>query len=80
MSKKKKDNTNIEHIVSEIQSLHANLDEFRKGIEKIENYPKEKDAEAVGYHHENLVLDLKQIADKIEKLPEKWEKENTKDN
>ena len=74
MPKKKNNPDDINHLISEISSLHSELDKFRKGIEEIENYPKEKKAEAVGYHHENLVLDLKQIADKIEKLPEKWEK------
>jgi ElaB/YqjD/DUF883 family membrane-anchored ribosome-binding protein len=68
----KKDSNDISKIISEIESLHADLDAFKKGIEEIEKYPKEKNAESVGYHHENLVTDLKQIADTIENLPKKW--------
>jgi ElaB/YqjD/DUF883 family membrane-anchored ribosome-binding protein len=72
MDMPKKDSDKIDDIISEIKSLHADLDEFRKGIDKIERAPKEKEASEVDQTHAELVNDLKKIADTIEELPTKW--------
>ncbi|MCK5592441.1 MAG: hypothetical protein KAI72_10845 [Candidatus Pacebacteria bacterium] len=68
----------IQNLISEIRSLESDLEEYKKHIQKIKDAPYDKDADVVGAQHEELVAELEDIANKLEELPKKWEKE-TKD-
>lgn len=72
MADNKDNKENIDDIISEIESLHEDLERFNTGIKKIEDAPKEKDAEAVDVQHGEFIENLKEISETIEKLPKKW--------
>ena len=65
----------LQNLISEIKSLENDLEEYKKGIQKIKDAPRDKDADVVGPQHEELVAELEDIANKLEELPKKWEKE-----
>ena len=65
----------LQNLISEIRSLEDDLEEYKKGIQKIKDAPHDKDANVVGSQHEELVAELEDIANKLEELPKKWEKE-----
>ena len=76
---KQNDNSkkDLKNIISEVKSLGDDLEEYKKGIQKIKDAPYEKqgDSETIGSQHEELVAELEEIANKLEELPKKWEKE-----
>ena len=67
--------TGLQNLISEIRSLESDLEEYKKGIQKIKDAPYDKDADVVGSQHEELVAELEDIANKLEGLPKKWEKD-----
>ena len=69
--------TDLQNLISEIRSLEDDLEEYKKGIQKIKDAPCDKDADVVGAQHEELVAELEDIANKLEELPKKWEGLNT---
>ena len=80
MNNKEKNNASnkdLQHLISEIRSLEDDLEEYKKGIQKIKDAPCDKDADVVGAQHEELVAELEDIANKLEELPKKWDKLNT---
>ena len=68
-------NKDLQNLISEIKSLEDDLEEYKKGIQKIKGAPCDKDADVVGFQHEELVAELEDIANKLEELPKKWEKD-----
>ena len=69
----KKASSDIDQIISEIQSLKNDVSEFRSTIQKMKEAPHEKNAETVGSQHNELITELEDIANTLENLPEKWE-------
>ena len=65
----------LQNLISEIKSLEEDLEGYKKGIQKIKDAPCDKSADVVGAQHEELVAELEDIANKLEDLPKKWEKE-----
>ena len=65
----------LQNLISEIRSLENDLEEYKKGIQKIKDAPCDKEADVVGSQHEELVAELEDIANKLEELPKKWEEE-----
>ena len=74
MDEKQKDTSkkDLQNLISEIKSLEDDLEEYKKGIQKIKNAPCDKSAAVVGPQHEELVAELEDIAKKLEELPQKW--------
>ncbi len=70
-------NKDLQNLISEIRSLEDDLEEYKKGIQKIKDAPCDKDADVVGAQHEELVAELEDIANKLEELPKKWENLST---
>ena len=64
----------LQNLISEIRSLEEDLEEYKKGIQKIKDAPCDKEADVVGSQHEELIAELEDIANKLEELPKKWEK------
>ena len=74
MTKQKKtaSKKDLQNLISEIRSLENDLEEYKKGIQKIKEAPCDKNADVVGSQHKELVAELEDIAKQLEELPKKW--------
>ena len=70
-----RNNKDLKNLVSEIKSLEKDLEEYKKGIQKIKDAPLDKDADVVGPQHKELITELEDISKKLEALPNKWGEE-----